>query len=404
MTDLQKDQAIYQALCEIADKYFNRAIECDKMFRKFMAEKNIVTPKELSDLQQYRNAVGCYETVNNTPFYEEHEITVDTFKCKFGGADVFRIMQQFKSLAKAKGDHCFTYEEVIPNDFIGTVEITFDNPANAKNLVNHAEADESLRPILEHILLEINTLTGDINFIATDGRTLSVISNDIKSAVKTPKDERRVFQALFTKSDWKRICDYARKAKSRVTFEIYRRMKVVNKNIKGLVDEAQDTMCAVLGDVKVRSVVMPSRYPNWRSVIQKNADKHFAIHPDDVKAAQSFIHGIKVPGADKERQNIFVSFYHGSDIAYFDFFDREYDVSKTASFRLTKPATITIGTCFNIKRLQKVKFTGFNIEASARPSLLDSEDTDIVLIMPVLSEEGYVFNVDERERIEAVAA
>jgi len=401
MTDLQKDQAIYQALCEIADKYFNKAIECNKMFRKFMAEKNIVTPKEITELPQYRSAVGGYENVHNTPFYEEEEIIVDTFKCHFDGENVFRIMQHFKSLAKAKGEHCFTYEEVIPNDFIGTVEITFDNPANAKNLVNHAEHDESLKPILEHILLEINTLSGDINFIATDGKTLAVISNDIKSAKKQPKDEGHLIQALFTKADWKRICDYARKSKSRVTFEMYRRRKVVNKDTKSLVEEKQDTMCAILGDVKVRSIVMRCSYPTWRSVVQNNTNKHFAIHPDDVKVAQSFIQGIKVPGSEKDSKNIFVSFYHGSDIAYFDFFDRGNEVSKTVTFRLAEPATITIGTNYNIKRLQRVKFTGFNIEESTRPSLLDSEDTDLMLIMPMLSDGGYVFNAKERENVAA---
>ena len=43
MNDLQKDQAIYQAMCKIADKYFNRAVEENEAFREFMAEKSIIS-------------------------------------------------------------------------------------------------------------------------------------------------------------------------------------------------------------------------------------------------------------------------------------------------------------------------------------------------------------------------
>ena len=47
MTDLQKNQAIYQAMCEIAEKYFNLVIQHNEQFRTFMTEKFIISVKEL---------------------------------------------------------------------------------------------------------------------------------------------------------------------------------------------------------------------------------------------------------------------------------------------------------------------------------------------------------------------
>lgn len=385
MNDLQKDQAIYQAMCEIAEKYFSRAIESNEQFRKFMSEKTIISVKELEKDSNWYAA-------RRDIVFDDEEITVDTFSCRFRGDNVFNLMQQFKSLAKAKGDYFFTYEEEIPNDYIGSVDITFDNPANAKNLANHLSEDE-LRPNLNHVLLEVNAATCDINFVACDGHVLGVIANNTENITAVPEDGSKVYQSLFTKTDWKRICDYARKMKSPVRFELYKRTE----------DELQDTMFAVLGDAKIRSVVLQGAYPNWRSVLQKDADKHFAIHPDDVKAAQAFVKGLKVSGSyERERQSVNVSFYRGSDIMYFDYYDSYTETSKTASFRLTEPSTMTIGTNYNIYRLQKVKFTGFNLEDAGHGSVIDCEEADYMLVMPMLSERGYVFNVNEREVLDEV--
>lgn len=383
MTDLQKDQAIYQAMCEIAEKYFSRAIESNQQFRKFMAEKSILSVKELDRCNEWNNARGSF-------LYDEEEINIDTFHCKFRGDNVFTLMQQFKTLARAKGDYLFTYEEEIPNEYIGSIDIAFDNPNNAKNIANHLSEDE-LRPNLNHVLLEVNAASCDISFVACDGHVLGVISNNTSSITSVPKDGSKVYQALFAKQDWKRICDYAKKMKMAVRFELYKRTE----------DELQDTMFAMLGDAKIRSVVLQCAYPNWRSVLQKDADKHFAIHPDDVQAAQAFIKGLKVSGSyERERQSINVSFYRGSDIMYFDYYDSYTETSKTAQFRLTKPSEITIGTCYNIYRLQKVKFTGFNLEDAVHGSVVECEEADYMLIMPMANERGYVFNVKDREVIE----
>lgn len=389
MNDLQKDQAIYQAMCEIAQKYFNQAIENDKDFRAFMAKKSTITAREL-----YLHCNEWFNAKNNVNFQQE-TINVDTFSCEFRGDNVFSLMQDFKSRAKAKGDYLFTYEEKVTNDFIGSVDIIFDNPVNAKSLTTYV-ANDGFRPILNYVLVEANATTGDISFVACNGQILSAVTNNTASIPTSPAIDDNVFQALFTKEDWKRICDHARKSKSAVRFEIYRRTE----------EQHQDTFFAVLDDTRIRSTVESCIYPNWHGVIPQNNDKHFAIHPSDVKAAQKFLRSFKFRDKyDKEHANIFVSFYRGSDIAYFDYFDIDYDIHKTASFRLKQPSDITIGACFKVSQLQKMKFTGFRLEDSRHSIVIDCEESDYLLVMPVIINDGesYVFNTEQREVITQLA-
>lgn len=384
MNDLQKNQAIYQAMCKIAEKYFNRVIESDESFRKFMAEKVNISAKELAKYPQW--IIAFRELSNDC---EDETITVDSFSCKFSAKALFdkELLETFRALAKVKTPYLFTYEEKIPNKFIGSTEITFSNPANAKSLAEHV-SKEDMYPPLCNVLVELNAETGDINFVACDRCTLGVISNNADSIHQQPTDGSKVFQALFSASDWKQICDYARKSKTSVKFDVY----------KFADGELQDTIVAHLADKKIKSIQVGKSYPNWRKVLQHNADKHFAIHPDDVKAAQKFIQSIKLRRKyEKERNQIFVSFYRGSDIAYFDYFDLDFNIQKTATFRLSEPSRHTIGTCFKVHQLQKMRFTGFHIESSERSLVLDTEETDYMLVMPIPELEEYVFHVEERE-------
>lgn len=384
MNDLQKNKAIYQAMSEIARKYFNLAVESDEDFRKFMQEKHTISLKELKKCSSWQNAKRAANLD-----WEFKTITVETFSCEFSVSALFNkeLLDNFRKLAKEK-ELCFTYEEQLPNKRIGTVEISFNNPANAKLLANHAGKDEQ-NPALEHVLVEANATTGNIHFVACNGHILSVISNNKVNMAKVPDKNDNVFQALFPVSAWKRICDYA-KQNSSVKFEIYRRNE----------DQKQDTMIAILGNTKIKSSTELFAYPCWQKVIQQNADKAFAIHPSDVKVAQKFIKSLRLSSAyDKETQNIFTSFYRGSDICYFDYFDIENNIQKTASFRLTQPSQHTIGVCFKIQQLQKMKFTGFRIEESNRAIVVDCEEADCMVVMPVINDDGYVFHLEEREKL-----
>lgn len=382
MTDLEKDQAIYQAMCEIAQKYFNRAIESDEQFRKFMSEKTIISVKELKKDSNWYAA-------RRDIVFDDEEITVDTFSCRFRGDNVFNLMQQFKSLAKAKGDYLFTYEEKVENKFIGTINVTFNNPTNAKNLAKYV-GDEELRPVLMHVLMEVNTSSRDINFVSSDGQTLGIITSDKKNWWHTPEDEDANYQALFSAKDWKLICDHAKKNGS-VKFELYKRLE----------GEYQDTMFAIVGDSRIRSYVDgQSVYPNWRKVLPKYVDNNFHILPEDIKTARNFIKSFKLGDSyEKVRQKVCVSFYRGSDIGYFDYEDLDFGINKTATFRLTKPSEKTCGVCYNIHRLQQLKFSGFHIQDASRATYIDTDSEDLLLLMPMQPDDEWkcTFNEEERE-------
>lgn len=398
MNDLQKDQAIYNEMLQIANEVFNNATANNEALRKYMNENGGVV--SINDITKAHSEV--YFMIDSVTMFNGftkeglRTVTVDTFTCSFPPMSVFWLVKYWKSLAKAKGDIIFTYEEEINRQFVGTAEITFSNPANAKSLAEHV-SKEVMYPPLCNVLVELNAETGDINFVACDRYTLGVISNNADSIHQQPTDGSKVFQALFSASDWKQICDYARKSKTSVKFDVY----------KFADGELQDTIVAHLADKKIKSIQVGKSYPNWRKVLQHNADKHFAIHPDDVKAAQKFIQSIKLRGKyEKERNQrnqIFVSFYRGSDIAYFDYFDLDFNIQKTATFRLSEPSRHTIGTCFNVPQLQKMRFTGFHIESSERSSVLDTDETDYMLVMPIPELEEYVFHVEDREVLTQLA-
>lgn len=377
MTDLQKDQAIYNEMLQIANEVFNSATENNEVLRKYMNENGGVV--SINDITKARSEVysmiDFVTKFNDTTKEGLRTVTVDTFTCSFPPMRVFELVKYWKSLAKAKGDIIFTYEEEITQEFVGTVDIALENAANAKLLANSV-ADDELRPVMNNVLLEINATSGDINFVACDGREMAVISNNPADICKTDKSTDMVFQALFSKSDWKLICDYARKQKSLVCFEIYKRG----------VDDCMETMVAVLGDTKVKSQQI-GRYPNWKSVLPDLSTMlHFTIADEDVKAAQKWLSKVK---AYSIYDGVAVSVYKGSDIIYFD------TDNATTTFRLSRPANRTIGTRLSIKRMQTKKFSGFWFPKCGGGTIVDDANCDLMLVMPI--EGSTVPNKEDRE-------
>lgn len=271
-------------------------------------------------------------------------------------------------------------------NYVGSVEVGFENAASAKLLAKCVSKKARHWPT-DLVLVEANTTAGNISFVATDEHKLAVISDDKASILAGTQYGDKVFQALFTAADWKSICDYSKKKKSAVKFDIY-----------GRDDYAyQDTMVAHLGEESIESVEIGLPYPKWRSVL-RTPDNHFAIIPDDLVDARIFIKGIK-----KVRKNqglrVNVSFYCGSSLGYFDYFDVDTDVHETASFRLTEPSRKTIGTCLDVRTLQNVKFTGFDIYHESQPALIDTEEFDYMMAMPYLGLSEYVFDAEQREMV-----
>ena len=312
---------------------------------------------------------------------DAHQVNVDTFSCSFSGNQVFDLLKTWKSLARIKSEQVFFYEEKIENEFAGSVEVEIPDSNNAKLIVKHVATDE-LRPVLNFVLAEINATRETINFVASDGHTLAVISNNpAKILEREPTDI--IFQALFMPNDWKRLCDYAKKNGKRVLFDIYRKKDT----------EAFDTFNVHLGDICQRSIQQDFRYPNWKSVIPTPdvLIHHFTIIEEDRKAAQEWLKRIK-----DGLRFVNVSFYRGSDLVYFDYDNYDFSKSMTATFRLSRVSDVTIGVAYNIERLQQIKFTGFSIQSSDRASIVDCEEADIMLVMPVLN-DSYVRNVENRE-------
>jgi hypothetical protein len=243
---------------------------------------------------------------------------------------------------------------------------------------------------MNYVVAEINANTQSIDFVASDGHTLAVISNKPNLVFERGSSCDTIFQAMFTADDWKRICDYAKKNKGHVLFDIYRKKD----------SECFDTFCIRLGDVTLRSSVPEGRYPNWKSVIPSlDALKHrFNIVPEEWKAAQDWVK--KLDGQYSHHFN--VSFYRGSDLVYFDYDDYDFSKTMTATFHLTRTSDVTTGVAYHVGRFQKIKFTGFNIESEERGTIVNCEESDIMLVMPMLDSGGYVRDVENREVLETV--
>jgi hypothetical protein len=364
MTNLEKDQAIYNEMLQIANEVFNSATENNEALRKYMNYNGGVI--SINEITKARSEV--YSMIDFVTYFNDttkeglRTVTVDTFKCSFPPMRVFELVKCWKSLAKAKGDIIFTYEEEINRQIVGTAEISFENAANAKLLANSC-ADDELRPVLNDVLLEINATSGSINFIACNGQEMAVISNNPDSICTSHTAEDRVFQALFAKNDWKLICDYAKKQKSSVCFEIYKQGDY----------ECMETMVAVLGNTRVKSQEI-GRYPNWKSVLpDMSAMKHFTLADEDVQSAQKWISKVKVYSP---MERVSVSVYKGSDIIYFD------TENATTTFKLSQPSDITLGYCFSIKRLQSKKFSGFWFPKCGGATIIDDANNDLLLLMP----------------------
>lgn len=383
MDNLQKDQAIYQAMCEIAEQVFNEALDLNEGLRALIKQYGgFVTLTDLCKSNHEFTKTFNMVVRDTKSGSDVHQVNVDTFSCSFPGNQVFDLLKYWKSLAKTKGDQVFFYEEKVENEFAGSVEVAIDNSNNAKLLVKHCAKDE-LRPIMNGVLAEINANTQTINFVASDGHTLGVISSNPAKILHRASTDT-IFQAMFMPDDWKHICDFAKKNNHIVQFDIYRKKD----------EELFDTFLVHMGDVTLRSAShFNCRYPNWQSVIPTPdvLIHHFTIIEEDRKAAQEWLKRIK----DGLRA-VNISFYRGSDLVYFDYDDYDFSKSMTATFRLTRPSDATTGICYNVGRLQEIKFTGFSIQSSDRASIVDCEESDIMLVMPVLK-DSYVRDVDSRE-------
>ena len=384
MTDLEKDLAIYKAMLGFANEIFSDAVDNSEVLRKLVSENgNVVTTKQLT---AYRSDLSfAFNEAISLISGELLHIEVGSFSCTLEVGSLFYHLEMQKQIAKVKGDIVFTYEEKIQNEFAGTVEVNIGDCNNAKLITKHCASDE-LRPIMNYVIAEINATTQTICFIASDGHSLCVLSNNKSGTFEQPERGHTIYQALFTQDDWKRICDYAKKNGGNVLFDIYR--------MKG--EECFDTFNVHLGDICLRSRLECGRYPNWHSVIpsQERLKYRFSIVPEERKDAQNWVKNLK----DCGNRVVNISFYRGSDLVYFEYENLDFSQKKTATFHLTRLAQATIGVAYSAERMKKIKFTGFNLEKSDHATIVDCEEAELMLVMPFRQSDGYVFDVENRER------
>ena len=381
MNELEKDLAIFKAMYGFANELFNDACDSSEVMRKVVSEySNVVSSKQLTKKGTY--LAFAFNGAIREESGKVCHIEVGSFECSFELGCVFDLMEQFKSLAKVKGEIIFTYEEKIDLPLITTVEFTFDNAAAAKKLSAFTATDE-LRPIMNCVMAEVNLDTEIVSFVASDGHALSVITTD-KFYIHRNNPCDHVLRVMFTRKDWERICDYAKKNGGTVSFDFY----LHNEN------QTNDTAVAHCGDQKIKSTMQDSsRFPNWHSVMPfMNDYKRIRLTSDGISQLQKFFKN------DKNDYPFYytVSIEEGCSELCIEWTNYDFCKTTTVKFPLESPAEET--TTFGLPKRQLKKFTatGFWYKDPASPFYFDSNEYDALLMMPCFV-EGSTHNEPEPE-------
>lgn len=388
MNDLQKDLAIFNAMYGFANELFSDACDASEKLREAVSNNsNVVSSKQLmkkgSDLYN-----AFYDAIYNERDKVCH-IEVGTFECKFQLGSVFELMEQFKSLAKVKGEIIFTYEEKIDLPLVTTVGFTFENSTAAKKLSAFAATDE-LRPIMNCVMAEVNIDTEIVSFVATDGHAVAVITTD-KFYIHRNNPCDHVLRAMFAKKDWERICDYAKKNGNEITLDFYLHSE----------NQTNDTAVARCGDQNIKSIMQDGcRYPNWHSVMPfLNGYKRIRLTEEGISQFATYIKN------DKSNYpfHYTVSIEKGCNELCIEWIDYDFGKTNSVKFPLESPAEET--AVFGLAKRQMKKFTtlGFWYKDSNSPFYFDSKEYDTILAMPVMV-EGYAQEPEpEKESVKVEA-
>lgn len=388
MNDLQKDLAIFNAMYGFANELFSDACDASEKLREAVSNNsNVVSSKQLmkkgSDL--YNAFLDATYNVSDKVCH----IEVGTFECKFPLGSVFELMEQFKSLAKVKGEIIFTYEEKIDLPLVTTVGFTFENSTAAKKLSAFAATDE-LRPIMNCVMAEVNIDTEIVSFVATDGHAVAVITTD-KFYIHRNNPCDHVLRAMFAKKDWERICDYAKKNGNEITLDFYLHSE----------NQTNDTAVARCGDQNIKSIMQDGcRYPNWHSVMPfLNGYKRIRLTEEGISQFATYIKN------DKSNYpfHYTVSIEEGCSELCIEWTDYDFCKTQSVKFPLESPAEET--AVFGLAKRQMKKFTtlGFWYKDSNSPFYFDSKEYDAILAMPVMV-EGYAQEPEpEKESVEVEA-
>ena len=392
MNDLQKDQAIFKAMNEIANEVFTNACDFSEILRNKVSENGgIVSLKDI--LASRSDFFYLISDASNELYKRENpeasccdrkirEVTVDTFHCTFHEPQVFELLQIWKSMAKFSPEIVFAYEEKIDLPLITTITISLDNPANAKKLTKCCAKDE-LRPVLNHVLAEVNLDTEVVDFVATDGHIISIVTTD-KMAIHRNNPNDKVLRALFTQKDWERICDYAKKNGNDIVLEFYLHSE----------NQANDTAIAILGDLRIKSVLQEEycmRFPNWHKIMPfYEKYQHLRLTRDGAKTLAQFVKNDKA----QTPYAYTISAYAGRDELYVEFEDFDWSKNVVAKFKLEQPATSDI--CFGAAKhqMKRLQVNGLWFKDSVSFVILDSNEFDVSMLCPCVHEDGTGHGID----------
>lgn len=396
MTDKEKNQAVFTALCNLADKYLDMVKDTETM-RKATEQKPMLTYKDLTRTER-RWLRTPYERAMNE-FFEGKEpietVIVGNFRCTFNARDILDLMKRFGNANK----YTFTFVQDEGRDVIAKFSMDFENGAKRLADITPTKKEEAYDryPIFRNICIEYDMQTTAVNLNATETHLFAVITDDDDSIA--PNDHNKAM-AFLPAEDWKHLCDAMRKNKCAVEFTFYERH----------IDEGErfSTLVAKAGDVIARSIQPEEvRYPNWRSIFPgRNGMRYYEIAEKDRKEAQKWLSKLK---KCEIGEYVSVSVYKGSNRIYFDYCEPVYYarkatewMRKTVSFELTQPADRTEGTSYNIEYAKRFSPVGFWIGEPNRATYVEDKDFDVLLAMPTTA-EVVTFDVEQREMAVTIA-
>ena len=370
---MEKDLLIYNELCKHGQEVFSWLMKQDK--------GNL---KRYSDFKK-RNASFLSENLRKLKYDAHSEywntpisIVVDTFCCEFLPISVFGLMAKFKTISKGK-EYIFEYEEET-EEKLATINVEFDDANFAKKLADSTETD-NIYFALCFVLLEMNKKTGDVNFVATDGRKLSVISNSVDTIGNAAENED-FYRAFFDVSTWKQICDLAKKNKNTVKFEIFKDGESLNEKA-----------ISIVGDKRLYSTSVDSKFPNWHAITIKEKEE-VRLTKQGQKEFDAYLKSVLKMN---KTAGIQIYFLEGDNRLYCSFKDEYFKQTLTSSFELEKTCSTTGWATILGNQLKDVGFAGFRSANNKGASSFVSKFFDYTLVAPK-ENESFDKAMEERKK------
>lgn len=415
MTYLEQNKTIHARMCEIAQDFFNEVLEKNENFRKVMQSEKKVTCKELNNMPAWHEAVDTKvktipnkfndlgklveygRTVRIPPLVPSPLVTINVDGVKIettGLALISGKLKAFRSLARGE-DITFTCQ-ADQGQPLAEFSMSFDDPNGAKTLaqlcISKSDKTYDVYPVFRYVLVEYDTETAAVNFVATNSHILGVITDDDDSIAD---NGHKTIKALVSVTDWKAVCDAMRKTKQDAQFKFFDRKE----------HEFFENLTIQVGNVTAigQHPLGERSYPNWRGVLpHPNEMRHYVISPEDREEAQKWLSRLKKSSSGY----VSVSVYKGSDRIYFDLMQNNDDEDKqsrrSVSFMLTDYADRTEGIAFSLDSAKLMAMNGIYITDKDHAVLVEDANLDVLMVMPKKC-DNVTFDVEQREMAVAIA-